>query len=103
MFSRNLGGIDWRAASASPFTGPSGEAATTTETGLTADEIRLGTITDKGSAERPGLTQEMYDAAVAFAAWCNEHGGIGGGARAPRGHPCRPFWVGPTTRGAGPA
>jgi hypothetical protein len=55
-----------------------GEPGTTTETGLTAEEIRLGTITDKGSAERPGLTQEMYDAAVAFAAWCNEHGGIGG-------------------------
>ncbi len=48
------------------------------ETGLTADEIHLGTVTDKGSAERPGLTQEMYDSAVAFAAWCNEHGGIGG-------------------------
>jgi ABC-type branched-subunit amino acid transport system substrate-binding protein len=55
-----------------------GEPGTTTEVGLTADEIRLGTVTDKGSAERPGLTQEMYDAAVAFAAWCNEHGGIGG-------------------------
>jgi hypothetical protein len=55
-----------------------GEPGTTTETGLTADEIRLGTVTDKGSAERPGLTQEMYDSAVAFAAWCNEHGGIGG-------------------------
>ena len=55
-----------------------GEPGTTTEVGLTADEIRLGTVTDKGSAERPGLTQEMYDTAVAFAAWCNEHGGIGG-------------------------
>ncbi len=48
------------------------------ETGLTADQIHLGTVTDKGSAERPGLTQEMYDAGVAFAAWCNEHGGIQG-------------------------
>jgi Periplasmic binding protein len=48
------------------------------ETGLTASEIHLGTVTDKGSAERPGLTQEMYDAAVAFAGWCNEHGGIEG-------------------------
>jgi Periplasmic binding protein len=55
-----------------------GDAAAAEETGLTADEIRLGTITDKGSTERPGLTQEMYDAAVAFAAWCNEHGGIQG-------------------------
>jgi hypothetical protein len=48
------------------------------ETGLTADQIRLGTITDKGSTERPGLTKEMYDTAVAFANWCNEHGGIQG-------------------------
>jgi hypothetical protein len=48
------------------------------ETGLTAEEIRLGTITDKGSTERPGLTKEMYDTAVAFAAWCNEQGGIQG-------------------------
>ena len=55
-----------------------GEPGAVTETGLTADEIRLGTVTDRGSAERPGLTQEMYDSAVAFAAWCNEHGGIGG-------------------------
>jgi hypothetical protein len=54
------------------------EPGATTDVGLTADEIRLGTVTDKGSAERPGLTQEMYDSAVAFAAWCNEHGGIGG-------------------------
>jgi len=55
-----------------------GEPGPAGEVGLTADEIHLGTVTDKGSAERPGLTQEMYDAAVAFAAWCNEHGGIGG-------------------------
>jgi Periplasmic binding protein len=55
-----------------------GDGGGATETGLTADEIHLGTVTDKGSAERPGLTQEMYDAGVAFAAWCNEHGGIQG-------------------------
>jgi hypothetical protein len=55
-----------------------GEPGPASDVGLTADEIHLGTVTDKGSAERPGLTQEMYDAAVAFAAWCNEHGGIGG-------------------------
>ena len=55
-----------------------GEPGAATEVGLTADEIRLGTVTDRGSAERPGLTQEMYDSALAFAAWCNEHGGIGG-------------------------
>ena len=55
-----------------------GEPGESTEVGLTADEIRLGLVTDRGSAERPGLNQEMYDAAVAFANWCNEHGGIGG-------------------------
>ena len=55
-----------------------GEPGAGSEVGLSAEEIRLGTVTDKGSAERPGLTQEMYDTAVAFAAWCNEHGGIGG-------------------------
>ncbi len=55
-----------------------GEPGAGSEPGLSADEVRLGTVTDKGSAERPGLTQEMYDSAVAFAAWCNEHGGIGG-------------------------
>src|SRR5262245_42755696 len=55
-----------------------GAGAGAVEVGLTADEIHLGTVTDKGSAERPGLTQEMYDSAVAFAAWCNEHGGIAG-------------------------
>jgi hypothetical protein len=55
-----------------------GQPGGATDTGLTADEVHLGTVTDKGSAERPGLTQEMYDSAVAFASWCNEHGGIGG-------------------------
>jgi hypothetical protein len=49
-----------------------------TDTGLTADSIQVGTITDKGFAARPGLNEEMYDTAVAFAAWCNEHGGING-------------------------
>ncbi len=47
-----------------------------TDVGVTADEIRLATFTDKGFTGRPGLTKEMHDAAVAFAAWCNEHGGI---------------------------
>jgi hypothetical protein len=55
-----------------------GEGGATDETGLTEDEIRLGTISDKGSADRPGLNEELYDAAVAFAEWCNEHGGIQG-------------------------
>jgi hypothetical protein len=48
------------------------------EPGLTDTEITLGTVTDKGFTDRPGLTKEMYDAAVAFADWCNEHGGLAG-------------------------
>jgi hypothetical protein len=55
-----------------------GAAAPAAEVGLTAEEVRIGTVTDKGSAERPGLTEEMYDTAVAFAAWCNEVGGLQG-------------------------
>jgi hypothetical protein len=52
--------------------------ATPDEPGITDDEIRIGTITDKGAEVRAGLTQEMYDTAVAFADWCNEHGGLNG-------------------------
>jgi hypothetical protein len=48
------------------------------EPGIDADSIQIGTLTDKGFSFRPGLDEEMYDAAVAFAAWCNEHGGING-------------------------
>jgi len=53
-----------------------GDAAGATATGVTDDEIRLGTVTDKGYAGAQGLNKEMHDAAVAFAAWCNDHGGI---------------------------
>jgi ABC-type branched-subunit amino acid transport system substrate-binding protein len=55
-----------------------GDASGATDTGVTDTSITVGTLTDKGATIRPGLTQEMYDAAVAFAAWCNEHGGING-------------------------
>lgn len=55
-----------------------GSATGATDVGVTDSSIQLGTITDKGFAARPGLNQEMYDASVAFAAWCNEHGGING-------------------------
>ena len=53
-----------------------GDASGATATGVTDDEIRLGTVTDKGFTGVPGLNKEMYDAAVAFTTWCNEHGGI---------------------------
>jgi hypothetical protein len=55
-----------------------GDAEGATDVGVTDDSIQLGSFTDKGFSARPGLNEEMYDAAVAFAAWCNEHGGING-------------------------
>jgi hypothetical protein len=53
-----------------------GDASGATDTGVTDTEINVGTMTDKGFVGVPGLNEEMYDAAVAFAAWCNDHGGI---------------------------
>jgi ABC-type branched-subunit amino acid transport system substrate-binding protein len=58
--------------------GPGDAAGGATDVGVTADSINVGTLTDKGFASRPGLNEEMLDAAEAFAAWCNEHGGING-------------------------
>lgn len=55
-----------------------GDAGGATDVGVTDDTIQVGVFTDKGFTARPGLNKEMYDAAVAFAAWCNEHGGING-------------------------
>lgn len=55
-----------------------GDAAGATDVGVTDDEIRIGTVTDKGFTSRPGLNEEMYDTAVAFAEWCNSLGGING-------------------------
>jgi hypothetical protein len=42
------------------------------------DALVLATPTDRGAEIAPGLTQEMHDAAIAFASWCNEQGGIAG-------------------------
>ncbi|MEY2588461.1 MAG: hypothetical protein QOJ67_445 [Acidimicrobiaceae bacterium] len=53
-----------------------GTAKGATATGVTDTEIHVGTLTDKGSTIKAGLTKEMFDAAVAFTTWCNEHGGI---------------------------
>ena len=55
-----------------------GDASGATDVGVTDTTIQLGSFTDKGFTARPGLNEEMYDAAVAFAEWCNEHGGING-------------------------
>lgn len=42
------------------------------------DTLKLGTANDHGYEGAPGLTVEMLDAAKAYAAWCNEQGGIRG-------------------------
>ena len=52
-----------------------GDASGATANGVTDTEIRLGTVTDKGGLVA-GLNEEMYDTAVAFTKWCNDHGGI---------------------------
>jgi hypothetical protein len=55
-----------------------GDAGGASDVGVTDSSIQIGTVTDKGFTSRPGLNEEMYDAAVAFAAWCNSLGGING-------------------------
>lgn len=42
------------------------------------DVIRLATASDKGATMAPGLNSELFDAAMAFSAWCNAQGGIAG-------------------------
>jgi len=66
-----------------PVCGPApttGSAAPSgaTQTGLTADTISLGTISDVGYSGAPGLNQELYDASDVFASWCNSLGGLNG-------------------------
>jgi hypothetical protein len=53
---------------------PSGSPAQ----GVTATEIDISTLSDPGFAGRPGLNQELFDAAEVFSKWCNDRGGING-------------------------
>lgn len=53
---------------------PSGSPAQ----GVTPTEIHIGTMADPGFAGRPGLDQELFDAATVFSQWCNDAGGING-------------------------
>src|SRR5687768_1099400 len=55
-----------------------GDASGSTAQGVTDDEIVIGTVSDPGFAGRPGLNQELFDAAKVFSEWCNEAGGING-------------------------
>lgn len=55
-----------------------GDAGGATAAGVTDTEIRVGTVADPGFAGRPGLNQELFDAATVFTEWCNAAGGIEG-------------------------
>ncbi len=57
---------------------PEGETLTASDTGVSEDSVQVSTFSDPGFSGRLGLNQEMFDTAEAFAAWCNEHGGING-------------------------
>src|SRR5829696_6569413 len=55
-----------------------GDASGSTAQGVTDDDIAVATFSDPGFAGRPGLNQELFDAAEVFSKWCNEAGGING-------------------------
>jgi ABC-type branched-subunit amino acid transport system substrate-binding protein len=55
-----------------------GDAGGASAPGVTHDSIKLAVFSDRGSSVRPGLNQELFDAAHVFADWCNDHGGING-------------------------
>ena len=62
---------------------PCGPAATgvankATEQGVTADSVTIGAGDDAGSVVAPGLSHELTDAVKAFAAKCNDLGGVAG-------------------------
>src|SRR5215213_7368826 len=49
-----------------------------TDQGVSADTIQVGTFSDAGFSGRPGLNQELFDSAEVFTEWCNDLGGING-------------------------
>jgi ABC-type branched-subunit amino acid transport system substrate-binding protein len=55
-----------------------GDASGATALGVTDNAIQVGTIADPGFVGRPGLNQEIFDAAEVFTSWCNDAGGING-------------------------
>jgi Periplasmic binding protein len=55
-----------------------GDAKGATATGVTDTSIAAAVFADPGFSGRPGLDQELFDAAKVFAAWCNDAGGING-------------------------
>src|SRR4051794_20175855 len=55
-----------------------GSGGGATSTGVTSDSIKIATFSDAGATIRPGLNQELFDAADVFSKWCNANGGING-------------------------
>ncbi len=57
---------------------PSGEKNGSTDQGVTANSVEVGTFSDPGTTAQPGLNQELFDAGEVFTSWCNSLGGING-------------------------
>lgn len=53
-----------------------GDAKGETARGVSDTTIQIATMADPGNTILPGLEQEFFDVADAFAKWCNEAGGI---------------------------
>jgi ABC-type branched-subunit amino acid transport system substrate-binding protein len=58
--------------------GPGDLRVEPSEAGGSTDVLRIGVANDRSAEIRAGLNRELWDTANAFAAWCNEQGGIGG-------------------------
>ena len=70
-----------------PGTGGSGR-------GISGKTITIGVMADPGSTAAPGLGQEFFDVADAFAKWCNAAGGINGRTIVVDKHDAKLFNVG---------
>ncbi len=55
-----------------------GDATVAEGEGPSTDTLQIGVANDRNSDVRPGLNAEFWDAAVAYAEWCNAQGGIQG-------------------------
>jgi ABC-type branched-subunit amino acid transport system substrate-binding protein len=64
-------GTESKVCAPGPATGGSGR-------GINGKTIRIGVMGDPGNTFDPGLGQEFFDVADAFAKWCNAAGGING-------------------------
>lgn len=56
----------------------SGSGGSSTARGVSSKSINIATFSDPGNTVQPGLNVEFFQAAGAFAKWCNAAGGING-------------------------